>query len=292
MLVKQKMSKIVLGGSGQLGQCIKSVAGEKREDSKLIFLSSKEADLNNYGQMRNMFEAYKPQMIINCAAYTAVDKAEDEQDIAYALNADAVGNLASLCKHYNSELIHISTDFVFEGNQPGLLTEEDITKPIGVYGQTKLIGEQKIQEEWKRAIILRTSWLYSEYGNNFLKTILRLASNRDELKIVSDQVGTPTYAIDLARVILHIISLENKKYGIYHYSNEGVASWYDFAYEICRIKELSVAVKPIKTVEFPTKAKRPIYSVMDKTKIKETFNLEIPHWTDSLRSCLERLSTK
>ncbi|QNL52102.1 dTDP-4-dehydrorhamnose reductase [Olivibacter sp. SDN3] len=285
------MSKIVLGGSGQLGQCIKSVAGEKSEDSKLIFFSSKDADLNNYGQMRNMFEAYKPQMIINCAAYTAVDKAEEEQDIAYALNADAAGNLASLCKHYNSELIHISTDFVFEGNKPGLLTEEDITKPIGVYGKTKLIGEKKIQEEWGRSIILRTSWLYSEYGNNFLKTILRLAGDRDEVKIICDQVGTPTYGIDLARAILHIISLENKEYGIYHYSNEGVASWYDFAYEICKIKGLSVAVKPIKTGEFPTKAKRPIYSVMDKTKVKETFNLEIAHWTDSLRICLERLST-
>ncbi|WP_134091982.1 dTDP-4-dehydrorhamnose reductase [Olivibacter sp. XZL3] len=279
------MSKLlVLGGFGQLGQCLQTVC-----EDDTIFLSSKDADIGNESQLEHLFHQHQPTHVINCAAYTAVDKAEDEVEAATKINAIAPGKLAELCKRFDTILIHISTDFVFEGSQTGLLTEEDATRPTGVYGRTKLTGELAIQAAWEKHIIIRTSWLYSEYANNFAKTMLRLAKDREELKVVADQVGTPTYALDLAKALCEIIKKAEGMYGVYHYSNEGVASWYDFAHAIFELNHVNIRLLPIKTSEFPTKAKRPAYSVLDKSKIKKQFNLSIPNWRDSLRVCLERL---
>ncbi|MEH6307390.1 dTDP-4-dehydrorhamnose reductase [Olivibacter sp. CPCC 100613] len=280
------MSKIlVFGGSGQLGQCLKSVCADK----DMIFLSSEEADICNEVQLEGKFIQYKPSHVINCAAYTAVDKAEDEEEKASEINAVAPRIIAQLCKRFNTVLIHISTDFVFEGNQTGLLDETYPTKPTGVYGKTKLNGEIAIQQIWDKHIIIRTSWLYSEYGHNFVKTMLRLAQDREELKVVADQVGTPTYAPDLAKVLCKMVDNTEHRYGLYHYSNEGVASWYDFACAIFELNSTNMRVLPIKTADFPTKAQRPAYSVLDKSKIKEQFNLLIPNWRESLTVCLQRL---
>lgn len=276
---------LVFGGKGQLGQCLRSVS--KNDD--LIFLSSAEANICNKEQIESLFNKYKPKVIINCAAYTAVDKAEDEAAVATALNTTGPEILAELCRQFDVLIIHISTDFVFEGTTTGLLNEDEVTKPTGIYGKTKLDGERAIQEVWNKHIIIRTSWLYSEYANNFVKTMLRLAQDRDELNIVVDQVGTPTYAMDLASAILAIINNTDHKYGLYHYSNEGVASWYDFAHAIFELSNKKLHLKPIKTIDFPTKAKRPAYSVLDKTKIKQQFQLSIPHWRESLKVCLVRL---
>lgn len=276
---------LVFGGKGQLGQCL--TAASKNDD--LIFLSSTEGNICDKEQIEELFNKYKPKTVINCAAYTAVDKAEDEEVEATALNATGPAILAELCKQFDTVMIHISTDFVFEGATTGLLSENDVTKPTGVYGKTKLEGEHLIQNIWNKHIIIRTSWLYSEYANNFAKTMLKLAQDRDELNIVADQVGTPTYAMDLANALLTIIDNNDQKYGLYHYSNEGVASWYDFAHAIFELNNKQLRLKPIKTIDFPTKAKRPAYSVLDKTKIKQHFQLLIPHWRDSLKICLTRL---
>jgi len=195
-----------------------------------------------------------------------------------------------LCKQYGSTLIHTSTDFVFKGDKPVPLTEDDIAEPINVYGLTKLEGEKAVIESLEKYYTLRTSWLYSEYGNNFVKTMLKLGAERDELKIVADQVGTPTYAMDMAACILQIIFSNMTAYGTYHYSNEGVASWYDFAKAIFDISGTKVKTLPIKTSEYPTRAVRPAYSVMDKTKIKRAFNIEIPYWRDSLITCISKIN--
>lgn len=281
------MDKIVVfGGNGQLGQCLKTVS---LQDERLIFLSSTEADITNESQLITVFETYTPAIVINCAAYTAVDRAEDEPEEASLLNAIAPGLIAKLCEQYKATLIHISTDFVFEGAKTGLLRETEETKPTGVYGSTKLKGEKAIVEHLKEHIIIRTSWLYSEYGHNFAKTMLRLAKDKDELGVVADQVGTPTYAIDLAQAILALVNSTEKKYGLYHYSNEGVASWFDFAHAIFEYSQTKIKLNPLRTDEFPTKAKRPAYSVLDKSKIKEYYQLQIPHWRDSLQICLQKL---
>lgn len=281
------MDKIVVfGGNGQLGQCLKTVS---LQDERLIFLSSTEADITNESQLITVFETYTPAIVINCAAYTAVDKAEDEPEEASLLNAVAPGLIAKLCEQYKATLIHISTDFVFEGAKTGLLRETEETKPAGVYGSTKLKGEKAVVERLKEHIIIRTSWLYSEYGHNFAKTMLRLAKDKDELGVVADQVGTPTYAIDLAQAILALVNSTEKKYGLYHYSNEGVASWFDFAHAIFEYSQTKIKLNPLRTDEFPTKAKRPAYSVLDKSKIKEYYQLQIPHWRDSLQICLQKL---
>jgi dTDP-4-dehydrorhamnose reductase len=236
-----------------------------------------------------LFNSEKPTHVINCAAYTAVDLAEDQQDLAKAINETGAANLAHACKNTNATLIHISTDFVFEGNLVKLLTEQDVAHPISVYGQTKLDGEKAIASILDNYFILRTSWLYSPYANNFVKTMLKLGAERDELNIIADQVGTPTYAIDLANAIYDIILANQQSHGIYHYSNEGVTSWYDFAQAIFSISQMPVKVHPIPSSAYPTKAKRPSFSVMDKSKIKATFQLHVPHWRDSLVNCLQQL---
>jgi dTDP-4-dehydrorhamnose reductase len=283
------MSKtIVFGASGQLGHCLKAVA-EKKQINSIAFLPEASANILDPDSLEKIFVEEKPEYCINCAAYTAVDKAEDEVDLARKVNRDGALNLARLCKEHNVTLIHISTDFVFEGNVPKLLTEEDVAEPISVYGLTKLEAEQGITKLMDKYFILRTSWLYSEYGNNFVKTMLKLGSERDELKIIADQVGTPTYGIDLADCILQIVESGTEKYGIYHYSNEGVTSWYDFAVGIFQLSNTSVKAHPINTSEYPTKARRPAFSVMDKSNIKGTLGIEIPYWRDSLETCIRNL---
>jgi dTDP-4-dehydrorhamnose reductase len=279
---------VVFGASGQLGQCFKDLA-ERDGLSTIYFPSETEANILDTDALKKIFEAYKPAYSINCAAYTAVDKAEDDQELALKINKTGVENLSRLCAEYNSTLIHVSTDFVFKGDKPRPLNETDEALPISVYGQTKLDGEKAAEALLKKFFIIRTGWLYSEYGNNFVKTMLRLGAEKDEMKIIADQVGTPTYAIDLASCILQIINSSSSAYGIYHYSNEGVTSWYDFAKAIFDISNTEVKTIPIKTEEYITKAVRPAYSVMDKSKIKKEFNMEIPYWRDSLISCINRL---
>ncbi len=282
------MNILVFGGVGQLGQCIQKVA-EQKQISGLIYLDEKVGNILDLDLLRSLFQQYKPSYIINCAAYTAVDKAEDEVEIARKVNKEGAANLAVLSAEFDSTLIHISTDFVFEGTQTGLLTEEDTANPVGIYGLTKLEGEIAIQEAMEKYFTLRTSWLYSEYANNFVKTMIRLGKERSELGVIVDQVGSPTYAVDLAKVIIHIIESKSEAYGLYHFSNEGVTSWYDFATAIFELAGLSVKVKALKTSEYPTKAKRPFYSVMDKTKIKQSLGIEISYWRDSLKICLAEL---
>ena len=279
---------IVFGASGQLGQCLQLVSQEKGIEA-IHFLPEASANILDQQMLQDIFEKYQPTYCINCAAYTAVDKAEDEIEPARNINRDGAKNLALLCREYHSTLIHISTDFVFAGNGNQPLSETAETKPISVYGLTKLEGEQAIQNLVHQSFILRTSWLYSEYGNNFVKTMLRLGREKDELRIIWDQLGTPTYGIDLAHCILEIISTGNQDYGIYHYSNEGATSWYDFAQAIFDLSAVSVKVLPVRTSEYVTKATRPPFSVLDKTKIKNTLKIGIPYWRDSLATCISRL---
>ena len=279
---------IVFGASGQLGQCFKNLS-EKYQLKNLFFPPETEANILDNEALNKIFDNYKPTYIINCAAYTAVDKAEDDIEFAQKINKTGVENLSRFCLKNNTTFIHISTDFVFQGNQPTPRNERDVAEPISVYGQTKLDGEKAIENILDKYYIIRTGWLYSEYANNFVKTMLKLGSERDELKIIADQTGTPTYGIDLADVILQIISKNLKAYGLYHYSNEGVASWYDFTKAIFNISGNPIKVIPIKTEEYKTRATRPAYSVLDKSKIKNTFHVEIPYWRDSLENCLNKL---
>lgn len=279
---------LIFGAYGQLGNCLKQVS-EKLDISNIILSAETEANILEAEKITALFEKHNPAYCINCAAYTAVDKAEDDIEIARKVNKDGAANLALACKQYNATLIQISTDFVFEGKMTKLLNEEDEARPVGVYGLTKLEGEQAIIGILKQHYILRTSWLYSEFGNNFVKTMLKLGAERDELKVVTDQIGTPTYAIDLAETIMHIIKNDKQQYGVYHYSNEGVTSWYDFAKAIFDISGTDVNLMPVKSSEYVTRAARPVFSVMDKSKIKNTFGLTIPYWRDSLVNCINIL---
>jgi dTDP-4-dehydrorhamnose reductase len=283
------MSKaIVFGASGQLGQCLKIVA-QSRDIDFLIFPNEQEANILDIPALEKLFETNQPAYCINCAAYTAVDKAEDDVDTAVKINKTGVENLAKLCAKHKATLIHISTDFVFKGDGSIPLTENDEALPISVYGQTKLDGEKVIPQYLSNYFIIRTGWLYSEFANNFTKTMLKLGADRDELKVIADQTGTPTYAIDLAGCIIDIILSDSNAYGTYHYSNEGIATWYEFAKTIFDLAGTNVKVIPIPTSEYPTRATRPKYSVMDKSKIKQTFNMQIPYWKTSLEVCIERL---
>jgi len=272
-----------------LGQSLAHVA-RQRGTAGLEFLPEAEANILDTAGLAALFARHRPAYCINCAAYTAVDRAEDDVDLARRINRDGVENLARLCGEHGTVLIQISTDFVFAGtgNQP--LLETDETAPLGVYGLTKLEGEQVIPAHTARYFILRTSWLYSEFANNFLKTMLRLGRERAELHVVWDQVGTPTYAVDLAGCILTIIESQSPAFGLYHYSNEGVASWYDFATAIFELSQLPVRTLPIRTAEYPTRAVRPLFSVLDKTKAKTQLGVAIPHWRESLRGCLGQLA--
>ena len=284
------MRIIVTGANGQLGSEMRKLGAVS--PNEYIFTDVAELDITDKAAVMAFAEQSKIDVIVNCAAYTNVDKAEDYEAIAELINATAVRNLAEAAKAQDATLFHVSTDYVFgaEGNTPR--SEDMPTNPLGVYGTTKLHGEQAIQEVGAKAIIIRTAWLYSEFGNNFLKTMLRLTAEKESLNVVFDQVGTPTYAGDLALVIFSII--EGNIYigneGTYHFSNEGVCSWYDFATEIAiAAGHDGCNIQPCHSSEFPSKVIRPPYSVLDKTKIKKTFGVDIPHWRDSMLYCLERL---
>ena len=288
------MVVLVTGANGQLGQSLQFIA-PNYPDLHFVFCSSADLDISNLEHCQAVFSKIKPNYCINAAAYTAVDKAESETEKAHLVNVTGAQNLASVCKQYSTVLLHISTDFVFDGEKKVPYTENDIPNPTGVYGQTKLDGEKAIQAVFENYYIIRTSWVYSQFGNNFMKTMLRLASERDSISVVNDQIGTPTNAIDLANALVKIIQhchtelVEVLKpttdnYGVYNFSNEGQCSWYDFAKKIFEINHKNIDLKPIPTSSFPTPAKRPKYSVLDKTKIKSTFGLEIKNWEDSLKT--------
>jgi len=280
---------IVVGGKGQLGQCLEEKVNQANLDYQFIFLGSADLDITSAEQIAAVFEKYQPAYCINCAAYTAVDNAEEDLENAFEINESAVKRLAENALKYNSTLIHISTDFVFDGSSSVPLTETLPTSPVNVYGLSKLKGEREIESILEQYYIIRTSWLYSEKANNFVKTMLKLAQSRSELTVIYDQVGTPTYAMDLAEVILNIIKKETNKYGLYHYSNEGVASWYDFAKAVFEFAEVDMKVLPVASSAFVTKAKRPHYSVLDKTKIKAALGIEIPYWRESLNICIQNI---
>lgn len=279
---------VIFGASGQLGQCFKLIADIEKK-SNMFFPAENEANILDNEALAKVFAQFKPKYCINCAAYTAVDKAEDDSELAFKINKTGVENLSLHCKENGATLIHISTDFVFKGDRPTPRKETDEALPISVYGQTKLDGELAIEAILEKYFIIRTGWLYSEFGNNFVKTMLKLGSERDELRVIADQTGTPTYAVDLAGCILNIIESKNQAYGLYHYSNEGIASWYDFTKAIIEISDTFTKVMPIRTDEYKTKATRPSYSVLDKSKIKLIYGIEIPYWRDSLRICINKL---
>lgn len=277
------MVVLVTGASGQLGQSLQFIASQYSE-MQFIFASSQDLDITDEGRVFSFFDKNKINFCINAAAYTAVDKAESDQEKAYLVNVTGPKNLAIACKKNNTTLIHISTDFVFDGTANTPYLESDLTNPIGVYGQTKLDGEKEVASNCSEYFIIRTSWVYSQFGNNFMKTMLRLSQDRKELNVVSDQIGTPTNAVDLAKAILEIISNTKQvaNYGIYNFSNEGQCSWYDFAKEIFKINNVNINVNPIPTEAYPTPAKRPKYSVLDKSKIKSTFGIIIKNWQEAL----------
>jgi dTDP-4-dehydrorhamnose reductase len=299
------MSIIVTGANGQLGM-------ELRELSPLyhhfdfIFLSRQELAIENAKAVNQFFKKHRPLYCINCAAYTAVDKAETEKEQAFLINAGAAGILATACKENQSRLIHISTDYVFDGTAMTPYQVDSPTKPQGVYGASKLEGERLAMQNDPDTIIIRTAWVYSEFGKNFVKTMLRLMNEKEEINVVSDQIGSPTYAADLAEIILQIVSylptpepITNKSElpvpgtaphaGIYHFSNEGIISWYDFALAIKELSGSTCKVNPIPTSQYPTPAKRPAYSVLDKTRIQQAFDVEIKDWKKSLAVCMEKI---
>jgi dTDP-4-dehydrorhamnose reductase len=279
---------LVTGANGQLGKELKQLSSSFPQFD-FQFLSREDLPIHHFELVRNFFNAYHPTYLINCAAYTAVDRAESEKELAFQVNGEAVGVLAAVCKEKNCRFIHISTDYVFDGTATVPYKEDHPVNPQSVYGASKLEGEQQAFQFNPNSIVIRTAWVYSEFGKNFVKTMLKLMSEREELNVVSDQVGSPTYAADLATAILHIISSGKWKGGIYHYSNEGVISWYDFAVAIKELSGFTCVVNPIPTLQYPTPAKRPAYSVLDKSKIMATFDLPIPDWKKSLATCLERL---
>ncbi len=294
------MNVLVTGANGQLGREMRIVS--KRSSDRYIFTDVEELDITSLDAISKCVKENDIKIIVNCAAYTNVDKAEDDEATAELLNAQAVEHLARACKDNDATLIHISTDYVFGGNEGNTpRTEDEPVNPTGAYGRTKLHGEQAIEKVGCKHVIIRTAWLYSEFGNNFVKTMRKLTAERDKLNVVFDQIGTPTYALDLANVILKFIdNLKNENnyqlsiinyqsHEVYHFSNEGVISWYDFAKEICELSGNTCDIQPCHSDEFPSKVKRPSYSVLDKTKIKNKLNITIPHWKESLKKCIENL---
>lgn len=286
------MTILVTGGNGQLGRAMRLASAESRH--RYIFTDIEELNIVSAEAIEAFFSREGVDVVVNCAAYTAVDLAEEEESIADNINHRAVALLAEACKHHNATLIHISTDYIFDGKATTPYAEESSPAPINAYGRTKWAGEEAIAESGCRAIILRTQWLYSEFGRNFLKTMLTLFASRDEVRVVADQIGTPTYAGDLAEAICAIIEEEKiEECGTYHYSNLGECSWYDFAAEIARVSGCDKCkVTPCTTAEYPTKATRPQYSVLDKSKFMATFDTSIPEWRESLAKCIKRLNNQ
>lgn len=283
------MKILVTGAGGQLGQELKSLSANYPSYT-WKFAGSKELNVADENQVKHYLSKFSPDVIVNCAAYTAVDKAESDQDNAYAVNVEGVSYLAANAGE--ALLIHVSTDFVYDGNHHKAYQETDPTNPVGMYGKTKLEGEQKLRQTAKNYVVLRTSWLYGSYGKNFMKTMLALAASRSELSVVADQIGTPTYTGDLAQAIVKIIENGGVENGVYHFSNEGAASWYDFAHAIFELSGTAIKLNPINTEAYPTPAKRPHFSVLDKTKIKNSISMDIPHWRDSLKVALGKLDNE
>ena len=283
---------LVTGSYGQLGSEIKVLSSNS--DDTLFFTDANELDITDKKAIESFIETNQIDVIINCAAYTAVDKAEEDEELADKVNHLAVKYLAEVSCDRDIKLIHVSTDYVFDGKNYKPYVEDDATNPPSVYGKTKLDGEKALFEVApKNSIIIRTSWVYSSFGANFVKTMLKYGKERDELRIIYDQVGTPTYARDLAMAILDIMpQLDNEKPEVYHYSNEGVLSWYDFAKEIMKMAKIECDVVPIETHEYPLPAPRPHYSLLNKRKIKKTFNITIPFWKDSLSECLIKMGER
>ena len=288
------MNVLITGANGQLGSEIQQIL--KNYDSFSFYFSDRnELDICDLEALRIFIVKNQINTVINCAAYTAVDKAESDNKAAESINANAVKNLVLVLEEVKGKLIHISTDYVFDGNACLPYKEDDIVNPNGIYGKTKLQGEQYVLNSSIDGLVIRTSWLYSSFGNNFVKTMRKLGTERTSLNVIYDQIGTPTYAGDLATCCLDILANNehlSAKGKLYHYSNEGVASWYDFALAIFELSNINCSVKPIETFEYPTPATRPAYSILNKRKIKEDFDIDIPYWKNSLEKCIKVLKTK
>lgn len=282
---QKKPTILVTGANGQLGKELRQLE-KSWPQYQLLFLSREDLPIHHFELVRRYFEAVHPDYLINCAAYTAVDKAESERDLAYQINAEAVGVLAAICHQQQCRLIHISTDYVFDGTATRPYREEDPCAPRSVYGASKWEGEKLAMQYDPDCIIVRTSWVYSSFGKNFVKTILRLLQERPSLSVVNDQVGSPTYAADLAEALLSIVSSKSWKSGIYNYSNSGNISWFDFAVAIAKLQQSTVPIQGISTDQYPTAAHRPAYSVLDTSKINQTFHVPIKDWRESLAHCL------
>ena len=287
------MNILITGANGQLGHEMQRVAKESNDN--YIFTDVAEGyenlDITDLEAIRKMVKANNIEIIVNCAAYTNVDRAESDFPTANLINNTAAGNLATAMKEVEGTLIHVSTDYVFQGDRNIPCREDWPTNPLGVYGKTKLAGEKAIEATGCQHIILRTAWLYSQWGKNFVKTMQSLTASKDSLKVVFDQVGTPTFAGDLADAIAHIINTRQlDKTGIYHFSNEGVCSWFDFAKVICELSGNTCDIQPCYSEEFPSPVKRPHFSVLDKSKLKSTFGIKVPYWTDSLKKCIKQLA--
>ena len=292
------MNILVTGGSGQLGRAIKDVAENSEHRFIYTYMSSQNhegmvhLDISDPEEVNKVMDDHNIDVIVNCAGYTDVERAESEEDKAFKANAEAVEILAGAAKARGAVLIHISTDYIFDGSSSRPYREDAEASPLSVYGRSKLAGELAVRASGARYMIIRTSWLYSRYGKNFVKTILKKSEVQPLLKVVSDQVGTPTYAGDLAEFILTLLEPENlEKTGTYNYTDEGVCSWYDLACEVCELSGNLCEVVPCETGEYPVKAARPHYSVLNKSKVKKTFGIEIPYWKDSLRHCMSEIAT-
>jgi dTDP-4-dehydrorhamnose reductase len=285
------MKKIlVTGANGQLGKELRALASSF-SDYEFLFLSRQDLPIHHYELVRNTFAAFKPDYCINCAAYTAVDKAETEKDLAFIINAESVGILAAVAASMQCKFIHVSTDYVYDGYYTGAHHENDLPKPVSVYGESKLKGEQEAVANNPESVIIRTSWVYSVFGNNFVKTMVRLMNEREEISVVDDQKGSPTWAADLASFIMHIVNYQSWNPGLYNFSNEGAINWFEFATEIKRLLESSCKLNPIPTSAYPTPAKRPANSLMSKEKINRVFGYTAPDWKDSLSKCMAQLAS-
>ncbi len=279
---------LITGSRGQLGNEMQAAA-TRYPNFNYIYTDIAELDICDKAALETFIEANKVKFIVNCAAYTAVDKAEDDVELCYRINRDAVQNIAQVAVANGIKVIHVSTDYVFDGTNHLPYSENQAVCPATVYGKSKLAGEQVLLATNPLSIVIRTAWLYSSYGNNFVKTMIKLGTERESLNVIFDQVGSPTYAADLADAILKIISNNNFVPGIYHYSNEGVCSWYDFAKTIHRLTKISCNVQPIETKDYPARTPRPHYSVLNKARIKQTYGIQIPHWEESLKKCIALL---